>query len=220
MAEKGYKGQGMDGFFARFYDKNARENIMDQYRIWVKALKEIIPQNADLLEVAPGPGYLAIELAKAGIGNITGMDISGTFVDIAKRNALEAGVDIRFIQGNASQMPFENGEFTHVICTSAFKNFNDPRNALNEMHRILAPGGIVWLSDMRKDTSNRDIDDYVRHMMKLKGINGLITSLTFKYMLRNRAYTKESFLELVSKTPFTIRSFVQKEMEFQVILVK
>ena len=147
-------------------------------------LKKLIPNDADLLEIAPGPGYLSIELAMSGINRITGLDISESFVRIADRNAKLANLRIDLRQGNASTMPFRENEFTHIICTSAFKNFSEPLKALEEMHRVLIPKGIVWLCDMRGDVTYKDIDKYVDDMMKMTGINGLITKLTFKYMLR------------------------------------
>ncbi len=217
---KGYKGKGMDGIIARFYDKSAKEHIMEQYKIWVQELVKLIPKKANVLEVASGPGYLSIELVKTGINKITGMDISESFIEISKNNAKEANVQIEFIKGNVSNMQFEDNKFTHIICTSAFKNFSDPLKALKEMHRVLIKGGFVWLSDMRQDVSNLEIDKYVNNMMKLKGFNSLITKLTFKYMLRKRAYTKTGILELASKTSFKVKSFKQNTLEFYLLLQK
>lgn len=217
---KGQKGFGIDGFFARMYDKTAKNYIMDQYKIWAHELLKVIPQNATLLEIAPGPGYLAIELAKAGIKSIAGLDISESLVEISKKNALNSNVSIDFLLGDASQMQFSDNLFSHIICTSAFKNFSAPLSALNEMYRVLKPRGTLWLCDMRKNVSNSDIDVYTDTMLKLKGFNSLITKITFKYMLRKRAYTKESMLNLVSKTSFKVVKFEQNIMEFYITLAK
>lgn len=65
-----------------------------------------LPDGADVLEVAPGPGYFAIEMERLGQVHVTGLDISHTFVEIASSNARQAGVDVIFRQGDASQMPF------------------------------------------------------------------------------------------------------------------
>src|SRR5579864_9095031 len=65
-----------------------------------------LPSGARVLEVAPGPGFFAIELAKLGKYTITGLDISRTFVEIATKNARQAGVTVDFQQGNAAAMPF------------------------------------------------------------------------------------------------------------------
>jgi len=218
--QKSCKGKGMDGFIARTYDRNARKYIMGQYRSWAAMVSSLLPKDARVLEIAPGPGYLAIELARSGIRSITGLDISRTFVELAREHARETQVDVRFLQGNASAMPFADGSYTHVLCTSAFKNFADPLGALKEMHRVLTPGGIVWLSDMRRDVTDAEIDAYVTNVMKLRGVNGLFTRMTFKQMLRKRAYTKESLLALVSRTPLKVDSFEQETMEFRVTMKK
>jgi len=61
--------------------------------------------------IAPGPGFFCIDLAKLGYYLITGLDISKSFVEIARKNAAEAGLKIDFRLGNASDMPFEDETF-------------------------------------------------------------------------------------------------------------
>ena len=56
-----------------------------------------------MLEVAPGPGFLSIELANSWILRVQGVDISKTFVQIAQRNAAADGVQARFELGNAAR---------------------------------------------------------------------------------------------------------------------
>src|ERR1700731_2616203 len=82
------------------------------------------------LEVAPGPGFFAIELAKLGDFKITGLDVSRTLVEIATQNARNAGVKIDFRLGNAAAMPFAAASFDMTYCAAAFKNFSEPVKAL------------------------------------------------------------------------------------------
>ena len=86
----------MEGPIATWYARNVGKDIAD-YRRGAKATAERIPVGSVVLEVAPGPGYLSIELAKLGKYTITGLDISKTFVEIGQQKAREAGVrnDIR-----------------------------------------------------------------------------------------------------------------------------
>jgi len=81
---------------------------------------------ASFLEVAPGPGFLAIELARGGKYQVTGLDISETSVGIARRNAQREGRTVDFRLGKASAMPFANDSFEFVVCPAAFKNFSAP----------------------------------------------------------------------------------------------
>lgn len=87
----------------------------------IKALVQL----PTILLLSPGAGYLSIELSKLGNYKITGMDISKDLVEICKRNAIDAGVQIDFRQGNVSDMPFQSNEFNFIICILAFKNFKE-----------------------------------------------------------------------------------------------
>jgi ubiquinone/menaquinone biosynthesis C-methylase UbiE len=112
-------------------------------------------------EIAPGPGYLSIEIAKRKKYRITALEISQTFVEIAGNNARQAGVEIDIRQGNASYMPFEDSMFDFAVCTSSFKNFSEPLGALEEIYRVLKPGAKAWINDLRRDVSDRTIHDFV-----------------------------------------------------------
>ena len=200
--KKGWKGIGMEGVIARYYDKNSRKTP-EQYKSWAQRVAENFAQGNEVLEVAPGPGYLAILLAQLGKYNIVGLDISRTFVEIAQKNATEAGVEdaIVFRQGDAAHMPFDDETFDFIVCTSAFKNFTDPLGALREMYRVLKENRTALIIDMRRDVSDKVLNDAVKSM-GVSRINSLIMRWTFKYMLKRRAYTKNQFKDFISKTQF------------------
>src|SRR5262245_26075633 len=83
---KGYRGLGMEGFIARWYAKNTGTGAQRQsYRDSAALVAGRVRSGASVLEVAPGPGYLTIELAKLGDYRVVGLDISHTFVEIATR---------------------------------------------------------------------------------------------------------------------------------------
>src|SRR5262249_40437064 len=147
-SNKGYKGLGMEGFIARWY---ARNTASRDHRKSAERVAGRVARGDSILEVAPGPGYLAIELAKLGNYRVVGLDISQTFVEIARANATNAGVAVEFQQGNASNMPFPAASFDFIVCQAAFKNFSEPVQALAEMHRVLRPGGKALILDLRPD---------------------------------------------------------------------
>ncbi|MCL2558715.1 MAG: class I SAM-dependent methyltransferase, partial [Treponema sp.] len=107
------------GWFARWYDKNTRKNRLAEMREYAAEAKRYLRESARLLEVAPGPGYFSIELAKMGDFRITGMDISPDFVEICKANAARENVAVDFVQGNVSAMPFESDTFDFIFCSAA-----------------------------------------------------------------------------------------------------
>jgi hypothetical protein len=69
---KGYKGLPMEGFIATWYAKNTRKD-MGELRQLATVVAAQIAAGSRILEIAPGPGYLAIELAKLGTYTIVGL---------------------------------------------------------------------------------------------------------------------------------------------------
>ena len=198
---KAYKGVGMEGLTARWYASLTRK-AMDEFKTLALRVAAQIPAGSDVLEVAPGPGYFAIELAKRGDYCVTGLDISQTFVDIARKKAARDGVNVDFRQGNAASMPFANESFDFLLCRAAFKNFTQPIQALQEMYRVLKPGGRALIIDLRKDASPESVAAAVDGM-GLGTVNRLITKLTFRFMLLKRAYTRKEFEQFLSLTKFS-----------------
>ena len=90
-----FKGPEMEGPIARWYARvRGTKSQLDAYREQARLLTNGLPDGTRVLEVAPGPGYLAIEMARLGGFHVTGLDISHTFVEIASDNALKAGVAV------------------------------------------------------------------------------------------------------------------------------
>lgn len=197
---KPYKGLGMEGPLAKWYAKSTA-NLMKDFQADARRVAAVLPARANVLEIAPGPGYFAIEVAKLGDYSVTGLDISKTFVEIAQKNAVQAGVAVDFRHGSASNMPFEGGQFDFLFCRAAFKNFSEPVPALEEMYRVLKPGGRVLIVDLRRDASPKQIDEAVSQM-RLGVFSGIFTRLTFRFMLLKRAYTKQGFEQLLAQTRF------------------
>ena len=195
-----YKGIGMEGWIATWYAALTRKG-MEDFRTLAREVSDGLPPRASVLEVAPGPGYFAIELAKLGPYQITGLDISRTFVEMATRNAREAGVNVHFQHGNASALSFSADTFDFLLCRAAFKNFAQPAEALREMYRVLKPGGRALIIDLRRDSSRESISRFV-DTMGLGRVNAFLTKLIFRHSLLKRAYTTGEINELLTQTNF------------------
>ena len=199
-AQEAYKGMGMEGPVARWYEKNTRKD-MEEFRRVAGRLGSLLPDGGDVLEVAPGPGFLAIEMARGGELRLTGLDISKTFVDLASKNAAQAGVRVEFRAGNASEMAFAENSFDLLVCRAAFKNFSEPEKALREMRRVLRPGGTGVIIDLRRDTPMPEIQRHIDHM-GLSPWNRWVTMLTIRFMLLKRAYTKHELEKMLDGIGF------------------
>jgi ubiquinone/menaquinone biosynthesis C-methylase UbiE len=209
----------MEGALARWYARQRRSGgQLEQYRQQAAQLTAGLPDGADILEVAPGPGYHAIELARLGRYHVTGLDISQTFIQIARDNAREAGVDIDFRHGDAQQMPFADESFDLIVCQAAFKNFSRPVTALNEMHRVLRPGGLAVIQDMSHDATGTDIRREVDGM-------GLPWRQAFTVrwilaVLRLRALSPQWFRRLAAESAFSSGEVQAEGMGLEVRLRK
>lgn len=196
---KGYKGLGMEGWIARWYAKNTGRDLTDYHRD-AHRIAEIAPAGGRVLDLAPGPGYVAIEVARQRRHEVVGLDISQTFVQIAREKARSAGVTVDFRLGDASHMPFPDASFDVAFCRAAFKNVSDPVGALREMCRVLKPGGTGLIVDLHKDVSRETLESYVAAYVKANRqgwLDAWMTRWTFRNMLIPRAYRKIDLEQMV-----------------------
>jgi len=215
---KPYKGVGMNGAVARWYGKNASRSI-GEYRRDAERVAQRLGAGSHVLELASGPGYQAIELAKLGPYRVLGVDISETFVRIATENARAAAVDVQFLLGNASDLRLGADQFDLVYCRAAFKNFSDPAKALAEMCRVLRPGGVGLIQDLRPDASDQAIADTVR-ALRVGWLNRLFITWTFKYMLLKRAHPRERLEAMAAASPFGRCEIHESPIGYEVVLKK
>src|SRR5260370_5198730 len=88
------KGPEMEGVVARWYAKLRRSgNQIEEYRKQAVQLTDGLPAGAKVLDVAPGPGNLAVEIARLRF-QVTSLDISRTILQIRNANATHPGVPL------------------------------------------------------------------------------------------------------------------------------
>lgn len=195
-AVKAYKGMGMEGGIARWYDKTTRKD-MSAVRELAAKIAAMMPAGGKVLEIAPGPGFLSIELAKRGL-EVRAVDISKTMVEIARTNAQADGVQVSFGLGNAAELPVESASVDFVVCRAAFKNFTEPVKAMREMLRVLRPSGTALLIDMRRDVSVDELRKYVDGL-GVSWFSRKFMMLTFRGMLIKRAYPMEEIRRMAAE---------------------
>lgn len=215
---KPHRDRGIEGRMATWYAATTAKSMRDFQELAQRIAREV-PAGASVLEVAPGPGYLSIELAKLGPFRVTGLDLSRDMVKIARAKAEEAGVNVDFQQGNSSNLPFPAGTFDFLVCRAAFKNFAQPVRALQEMHRVLKPGGRALIIDLRRNASNEEVSRGV-DQMGLSFVNRIITKLTFRFMLLRSAYAREHIERMLTQTQFSGKEIVEIGIGFEIRLTK
>jgi ubiquinone/menaquinone biosynthesis C-methylase UbiE len=137
---------------------------------------------------------------------------------------LELGLDIsesfvRIAPDNASQMPFPDASFDFIVCSAAFKNFSDPVGALDEIHRVLIPGGRASIYDLRKDATSAEIAAEVQGM-RLSAFNAWLTRLTFRFVPLKRAYARADLDAMVARSQFRTCEIVDDGVGFELRLAR
>ena len=101
-----------------------------------------------LLDVACGPGVVTAALAGRAAA-VTAFDATPAMLEKARKRCAEAGLDnVRFEQGNAEALPFDAGAFDGVVTRLAIHHFAHPKRVLDEMVRVLRPGGMAVIADV------------------------------------------------------------------------
>ena len=208
----------MEGFQARWYARQRGTGPqLAAYRRQAAEVTAGLPAGSEILEVAPGPGFFAIELAKLG-HRVTGLDISHTMVEIATEEARRVGADVEFRHGDATRMPFGDESFDFVICQAAFKNFRQPVTALDEMHRVLRLGGFAVIHDLNHDATSGDIARNVGEM-DLGAFGRFAVGRTLGW-LRRRAFTSAQFEAMAAESAFGGCSITTDGIGFEVRLTR
>ena len=191
---------GIEGFVAIKYAEIAKNSplMRDSYKnLATEAASEI--QKGKILEVGPGPGFLAIEVALLSPElQVTGLDISETMIEIAVNNAKEHDVSerIEFRKGDASEMPFKNSVFDFVISSGSLHHWKEPIKVFNEIYRVLKEGKKALISDLRKDAPKEQIETLAKNL----------DSKLMRWGLRKsfrEAYTTQEIEDLINDTKFT-----------------
>src|SRR5713101_4992823 len=126
----------------------ANPAIADPERI-ARLVQAVNPTaDARVLEVATGPGYVAMGFA-AIAREVVGIDLTEAPLAIAEQRRQEQELhNVRFQLADASRLPFADGEFDVVVCRLAFHHFEQPPRMLGEMVRVCTPQGTVVVEDI------------------------------------------------------------------------
>ena len=125
---------------ARVYDLMNSVMTAGLHHRWRERAADLarVGPGSHALDVATGTGDLAIELAGRG-AEVTGLDFSEPMLELARRKA----PGLEWVQGNALDLPYGDGEFDAVTVGFGARNFPDLDQGLREMARVARPGGRV-----------------------------------------------------------------------------
>lgn len=121
-------------------------DIVEQRRVTFEALA--LRAGERVLDVGVGPGYLALEMARAvgAEGKVCGIDVSEVMLGLASKRC--AGMDwVELRAGDAATLPFDDASFDAAAAVQVYLFVADVDAALGELHRVLRPGGRAVVVD-------------------------------------------------------------------------
>lgn len=145
------KEERVHNVFENIYEKYDSMNSIisfQRHKSWRNdVMKRMnVKKGSEALDVCTGTGDWAISLAQhvGQDGNVIGLDFSENMLSIAKEKQADKQVSqLEFILGNAMDLPFKDNAFDYVTIGFGLRNVPDYMTVLQEMYRVVKPGGVV-----------------------------------------------------------------------------
>ncbi len=140
-----WEARNYDTKFSISYDQRCIDYARDRFR-------KVVPEGAgfgQVLEVGAGTGFFLINLALAGCvdgATLHATDLSEVMLEVCRRNGEEHGLQIATRQGDAEALPYADASFDLVIGHAFIHHLPVPGAALQEMARVLTPGGTLVIA--------------------------------------------------------------------------
>lgn len=109
-----------------------------------------IPAGARLLDIACGTGNMSFPAARRG-AKVTGIDLVAQHIEQARRRASAEGIEIRFDEGDAEQLPYQNESFDVVMGVTGVMFAPHPSRVAAEMTRVCRPGGSILMANYLRE---------------------------------------------------------------------
>lgn len=130
------------------YEQDRASRRLREIQTSALAMLALAPDDV-LLDLGCGTGA-AVREASPMVRRAVGFDLSPAMIARARELAATLA-HVEFFEGDVSgRLPFPDGEFTAVLCTTAFHHFPRPQDTLAEIARVLAPGGRVLIADANR----------------------------------------------------------------------
>jgi 2-polyprenyl-6-hydroxyphenyl methylase / 3-demethylubiquinone-9 3-methyltransferase len=101
-----------------------------------------------VLDVGCGAGFLSNDIALGG-REVTGVDIAADALAVAR--AHDATGRVRYVEGDALALPFEDGSFEAVCAMDLLEHLESPERAIAEASRVLVPGGMFFFHTFNRN---------------------------------------------------------------------
>lgn len=172
----------------RFFDLWAGFYDYGPFSRWLRSVQEDviarmdIQKNSRILDIGCGTGY-GLRLLTGQGHDLMGIDLSEKMLMQARKN-LTGCIDVTLIQADVDAMPINDASVDYVLSTEAFHHYPDQPHALQEMYRVLKPGGTLTIADI-------EISSKILHWFFSKiepGCNRLNTKQEMKILIERQGF--------------------------------
>ncbi|MEX0783577.1 MAG: methyltransferase domain-containing protein [Dehalococcoidia bacterium] len=161
-----------------------------------------------VLDLACGTGIVARQVVPRVTpgGTVSALDINPLMLEVARAAAQSEGAAIEFHEGNAEQLPFDDGAFELVTCQHAFQFFPDQLAVAREITRVLAPGGRVAIATWQGLDQHPFYERLHAAMTRRFGISGVGQIFSLGDADRLRSLLSSAGIEGAAVRPMSITS--------------
>jgi ubiquinone/menaquinone biosynthesis C-methylase UbiE len=145
-------------------DEEAREyDAMDHAEVNRAFCVDLLGLGPDLhatLDVGTGTALIPIEIGRrVPSARIVAVDLASSMRRLADRNVEHAGLSgvIEVEMADAKRLPYPDGAFRCVVSNSILHHVPDPEQAIAEMRRVLAPGGVLFVRDLVRPEDDAEV---------------------------------------------------------------
>lgn len=180
------------------YDRCIAPAVMDlSDRVEARLLARL-PEGARVLEVGSGGGQLAVQLAgKRPDLSIVGLDLSPEQVARAAARARPVAGRVRFVEGSAMALPFDDGTFDAVLSVASIKHWPDPALGLAECARVLRAGGALAVIEADRGCAMRDAQAFVGRW-RIPGFSRPLALMAFRTLVAGNSLDLDELRALVA----------------------
>jgi len=148
----GWKHSAHQDFYKYYEQASLSENAIQRFTAICNTVLRVLSLDKASLDVADigcGAGTGTQVWAKRG-HRAYGLDINADLIELARKRAREAGLDIQFDVGSATELPWSNESMDVCVVPELLEHVPDWKAVLNESSRILRSNGVLYLSTSNK----------------------------------------------------------------------
>jgi demethylmenaquinone methyltransferase/2-methoxy-6-polyprenyl-1,4-benzoquinol methylase len=178
---------------------------------WRNKVVEIVGKTnpKTVLDIATGTGDLAINLTKTSASKIVGLDISDGMLSVGRKKIekLNLNSKIEMVLADSEKIPFETASFDAITVAFGVRNFENLEKGLQEIYRVLKPGGTFVVLETSIPTKSPYKQGYHFYSTKILPTIGRLFSndkVAYKYLSDSAASFPygEAFNNILRKTGF------------------